>query len=61
MLYRKKIYTQLVVKEWWDDDSAPFSNDKIRAKSAWILLAAITRIIFLPTGVRHSVTISTQV
>ena len=57
----------------WDDDSAPFSSDKIRAKildlgyggalralhnlrakSARILSAAITRTILLPAGVRGS-------
>ena len=34
------------------DNLAPFSSDKIRAKSARILSAAITRPILLPAGVR---------
>jgi len=34
------------------EELPPFSSDKIRAKSARILLAAITRTILLPAGVR---------
>ena len=44
----------LVRKVWQDDNPAPFSSDKIRAKSARILSAAITRTILLPAGVRGS-------
>ena len=34
----------LMRKVWQDDNLAPFSSDKIRAKSARILSVAITRI-----------------
>ena len=43
---------RLVRKVLQDDDLAPFSSDKIRAKSARILSAAITRTTLLPAGVR---------
>ena len=43
---------RLVRKVFWDDDLALFSSDKIRAKSARILSAAITRMTLLPAGVR---------
>ena len=39
-------------KVLWDEDMAPFSSDKIRAKSVRILSAAITRTNLLPAGVR---------
>ena len=45
---------RLVRKVLLDDDLAPYSSDRIRAKSARILSAAITRTILLPAGVRGS-------
>ena len=45
-------YDGLVRKVLQDDDLAPFSSDKIRAKSARILSAAITRTTLSPAGVR---------
>ena len=44
----------LARKVLWDDDLAPFSSDKIRAKSTRILSAAITHTILRPAGVRES-------
>ena len=42
----------LARKVLWDDNLAPFSSDKIQAKSARILSAAITRTTLPPAGVR---------
>ena len=42
----------LARKVLWDDNLSPFSSDKIRAKSARILSAAITRTTLPPAGVR---------
>ena len=39
-------------KVLWDDNLAPFISDKIRAKYARILSAAITRTTLPPAGVR---------
>ena len=66
MLYRNKIYTQLVVKEWKDNNFAPIRSNKILAmildlgyatygaalspKSMRILSFATTCTILLPAG-----------
>ena len=44
--------TGLVMEVLWNDNMTPFSSDKIQAKSARILSAAITRTTLLSAGVR---------